>query len=172
MILNRSAAPVRPATQAAYRANGRFRGSFVYLLLCESPEGIYVKIGLSDDPLKRLKGLLNGCPLKPGIMAVAELPNRVKALQFERELHGAMRNFRHAREWFLFSRNDKARFNELLRGAAIEFASPSWPIRWDKLSVPELIRQAQNRKSAWVRARQRRMRKDDMRRELRTLAAE
>lgn len=168
---NRTSVAVIPAAQAAYRANGRMRGSFVYLLLCQNPEGIYVKIGRSDDPVKRLPGILTGCPLSPGIMAVAELPNRDRALRLEQELHGAMRRWRKAREWFLFLPDDKAEFNQRLRSVADEFASPSWPIQWNKLSVPELIHQARRRKTAWVRAKQRRMAKDDMRRAVKSLAA-
>jgi hypothetical protein len=113
------------------------------MLMCEAPDGIYTKIGLSDDPVKRMHGIVTGCPLVPGLLAYAELPNRRKALNFEQELHCALGKWRRIGEWFLFQRNDKPDFNRRLQDVAKHFASPSWPIRWKKLALKPIRAKAE-----------------------------
>jgi hypothetical protein len=130
-----------------FHPDGRIRGSYVYMLMCENSDGIHIKVGRSNNPLGRLATLLTACPLSPGVMATAELPNRRIALNFEQELHCALAPWRTNGEWFLFDSSDKAEFNESLQRAAAHFSKPSWPIRWQKHSVPALLSLARQRKA-------------------------
>lgn len=60
----------------------------------ESPTSM-VKIGVSDEPWKRLKGIQTGNPAKLAILAT--FPGERTA---ERQIHDALRDYRRAGEWF------------------------------------------------------------------------
>lgn len=124
----------------AFRPDGRLRGAYVYLLLCREGDAIFAKAGRAQDPISRARDLLVGCPLAPGVLAVAELPSRPLALRAENALHRALERWHARGEWYRFGQADRAAFNDAWRAALAEFASPSWPIRWTKLSMPALIR--------------------------------
>jgi Meiotically Up-regulated Gene 113 (MUG113) protein len=144
---------MKSAAAAIFHPNGRIRGSYVYMLMCQNSDGIHIKVGLSNDPLKRLASLMTACPIPPGILATAELPNRKKALNFEQELHCILAPWRGVGEWFLFDESDKAEFNASIQRAAAHFSSASWPIRWQKHSVPALIAIGRQRRSGFRWAR-------------------
>lgn len=144
------------AARAMFHPDGRIRGSYVYMLVCRNSDGIHIKVGMSDNPLNRLGSLLTACPLKPGVLATVELPNRPTALRFEKELHCALEQWRHVGEWFLFKPTDKPAFNAAIRSAAVHFAKPAWPMRWQKHSVAALLAQARQRKAIYQGSRQKR----------------
>ena len=123
-----------------FRPDGRLRGSYVYLLLCQDGDSIFAKAGRANDPIRRLHNLLVGCPISPGVLAVAELPGDRLAVRAETALLHALDAWHARGEWFRFKAKDRAAFNHAWRTALAEFASPSWPIRWTKLSVPALLR--------------------------------
>lgn len=132
-----------------YRSGGRLSGCYVYLLLCQERDLIFAKVGVSQDPIKRLTGILVGCPLIPGVLAVVELQNRQRAFRVEASIHSQLREWRsRGGEWFELRAGDKCTFNAALRSALDEFASPSWPLNWTKLNVPELLKQ--QHAAAWV----------------------
>jgi hypothetical protein len=117
------------------------------MLLCQRNE-IFVKIGISDDPLKRLTSILVGCPLTPGILAATRLANRRIAQQAETAVHEALFGFRVRGEWFCFKPTDKPEFNRLLQSALAEFSSPSLPVEWAKINVEQMM--AQKRQAVYV----------------------
>lgn len=132
------------AQTPSHRSDGRLRGSYVYLLLCYEAPTIHVKAGRSDDPVKRLQGVLITCPIEPGLLATCELPSRTVAARAEAALHRAFRPWHTRGEWFRFEPNDREVFNAAWRGALAEFASPSWPVRWTKLSLRPLLAQSRS----------------------------
>lgn len=137
---------------AVFHQDGRIRGSYVYMLLCRSADGIHIKVGMSDHPLKRLQGLLTSCPLHADTLATVELPTRRTALRFEKELHCVLAKWRSSgREWFLLSASDKAEFNALIQIAAVHFVKPSWPMRWQRHSVQALLSAARQRRAMFQR---------------------
>ena len=121
--------------------DGRLRGSYVYLLLFDEHGCVYAKVGLSDDPIKRLVGILVGCPFEPVILAACTLPNRAIATKVETALHHAFAEWHLRGEWFRLTLEDRERFNALWKAAVAEFATPSWPIRWTKLNAEELLKE-------------------------------
>jgi hypothetical protein len=123
-----------------YRNNGRLRGTYVYLVLCQEQKSIFVKIGVADEPIKRLRGLATGCPLDPEILAYVELPSRPVAFQVERGLHRELLPWRIRGEWFKFDPRDRAAFNERLREVLVPWNKPSQPMKWTKLNAGELLR--------------------------------
>jgi hypothetical protein len=132
---------------STYHVDGRIRGSYVYLLLCQSADGIYVKVGMSDSPQRRLQSLMTSSPLRPGVMATVELPTRKTALRCEHAILCALDRWRvKGREWFLFAAADKAEFNTKLHMATVAFASPAWPVTWSKFSVRKMLAAARSRR--------------------------
>lgn len=146
---------MRVTTAQAFHPNGRIRGSYVYMLMCQTQEAIHIKVGISDDPLARLRSLRADCQIEPGILAIAELPNRRMALNFEQELRCVLARWRNSGEWLQFESADKADFNASIQSAAVHFSKPAWPIRWQKLSVPALIAEGRWRQ-AFIRFRSKR----------------
>ena len=67
----------------------------VYLMTTE--DGLYVKIGISVDPLKRLSGVQTGCPCRVTLFKV--IPSK-KARILEGYLHRVLKDFNTVGEWF------------------------------------------------------------------------
>ena len=126
---------------ASYTNEGRLRGSYVYLLLFDEHDCIYVKAGQSADPLKRMTALLVGCPFEPRILATCSLPSARVAGQVETALHRALKAWHIRGEWFRLTLADREQFNALWKAAVAEFATPSWPISCTKLNATELLEQ-------------------------------
>ena len=127
-------------TSTVFRPNGRIRGTYVYLVLCQEQKSIFVKIGVANEPIGRLRGLATGCPLEPEILAYVELPSREAAFQVERELHRELLLWRVRGEWFKFNPRDRAAFNDRLREVLAPWNKPSRPMKWTKLDAGELLR--------------------------------
>lgn len=122
------------------------RGSFVYMLMCGEKEKIYIKVGQTCRPARRLEELRVGCPFVPKIYATAGTPGRELAQKLERELHGAFEEWHSHGEWFSFTDADKERFNQAWQLVFERSASPSWPLVWTKLAVKPLMQLAQQRR--------------------------
>ena len=129
-----------------YTIDGRMRGSYVYMLLCEIGDEVHVKVAHSCDPLRRLGELRNGCPVTPGIIAVAELSSRRIAVQAETHLHYAFAPWHSHLEWFKFRWDQRAEFNAAWKPTLRSFSTPSRPVCWRKYSVPAITAAAQKRK--------------------------
>lgn len=130
---------LRVCPAGALKADGTYQGCYVYLLLCEADGAVYVKAGMSNDPVGRIQQLLVGCPLVPGILASAELLNRGIARRAERALHVAFAEWHTNREWFRVPLHDRERFNAARRIAMEGFALRGRPIMWTKLGLAPLL---------------------------------
>lgn len=128
-----------------FYSEGRLILCYVYLLLC-ADDDIHIKIGMSQEPLKRALALRNNCPLPLNTMAVVDLQSRRMALGLERDLHKALANWRTNGEWFKFSLEDKQKFNELTQNALKKYSSKSRLLKWTKINLKELASQATQRK--------------------------
>ena len=126
------------------KSDGRTRGTYVYLLLCQLSDTIYLKAGHSRDPVRRLKQIVVTCPTEPQLLAVAELPTHTRALEAERALHLAFKPWHTRGEWFAFELQHKELFNAAWRSALREFVTPSWPISWTKMAVKPILAQSRS----------------------------
>lgn len=63
-----------------------------------------IKIGISDDPDKRLKSIQTGSAEKLGIWAFMEFESRDAALEAEGVLHSTFQRARRSGEWFRLTR--------------------------------------------------------------------
>lgn len=132
--------------------NGRMSGSFCYMILCEVSGFIYIKIGHSSDPFRRLTEIRTGCPLEPKICAYCHVFSKDMAVSIERELHAELKAWRSRGEWFVFPAVDKEQFNTGWKKVFARHAAKSWPLRWQKASARQLQRLS-NQRRAWAQNR-------------------
>jgi hypothetical protein len=130
----------------AFNEGGRLRGSFVYMLMCQDAEPIYIKIGMSDAPMRRLNELRTACAVTPKILATVEVPSRKFACALETDLHSAMAPWQTTGEWYRYEGSDKSGFNDTWKMVFEKHAKPGWPLQWTKLAVQPMIKMAESRK--------------------------
>lgn len=58
------------------------------------------KIGVSADPMKRLKSVQTGCAMAVEVWGYCTFPSRFVARRFERSAHDALSGNRLSGEWF------------------------------------------------------------------------
>lgn len=133
-----------------YDDTGRMRGgSFVYMLLCqdEGPGPIYVKVGFSDTPLRRLNELRQGCPVTPRQFAFVSCRGKNAALKLERDLLDAFDRWHTSGEWIRLKKEEKTDFNMAWK-ATFRAQPPRalLDLRWDQVNVSEWEKLGQRRK--------------------------
>lgn len=133
-------------TANLYTPDGRLRGSYVYMLLCQIDRPIHIKVGRSSTPFSRLDDLRISCPVVPQVMAVAEVFSIRKAVRLESDLHLALDNWHSHLEWFVVLPEERAAFNAAWKPVIAAHSTPSRRIEWISHSVPALIRAAETRK--------------------------
>lgn len=131
---------------AFHKGNGRLRGSYVYMLLCQDDEQIYIKVGKSDAPLRRLNELRTSCAVTPKLLAYAEVTSSRIALAMEKDIHVSMAPWQTTGEWYRFESEEKERFNEAWKQVFQKYAKPGWPLQWTKVSVEAIAKVAESRK--------------------------
>jgi hypothetical protein len=128
-----------------YHSDGRLRGVYVYMLLCQDDGPLYVKIGISRTPTKRVKQLWLGCPVTPRYFATVEVRSEQKAKKIERELLAAMGKWSQTGEWLRLSVDDKPEFNSKWKAVFSENVEPGWPLAWSQADVQALRADGQSK---------------------------
>lgn len=124
-----------------YHEDGRLKGSYIYMLLCQEGDGpIYVKAGMSDTPTRRFASLRGGCPVPPQIMAVCEVHSRKRAKRVEADLHHAFKPWHAHLEWYRVEFEDKARFNAAWKQVLSQWSEVGWQLQWTQISAQALGR--------------------------------
>lgn len=88
-----------------YDCNGRWAlgRSYVYLFLARDSDGpMYVKVGRSDDPMKRIEGVQVGCPFRIIKASMVKCRSAKQARDIEARIHGRLAKFHSSGEWFRF----------------------------------------------------------------------
>jgi hypothetical protein len=132
--------------RAYHTSNGRIRGSYIYMLMCQDGDPIYIKIGMSDAPLRRLEELRTSCAVTPRVLSFAAVPSRSIASALEVDMHAVMAPWHTTGEWYLFDPTDKHEFNDSWKRVFQKYAKPSWPLKWDKVAVESIQKRAASRK--------------------------
>lgn len=130
---------------AVYHSDGRLRGVYVYMLLCQDDGPLYVKIGVSRTPTQRVKQLWLGCPVTPRYFATVEVRSWEKAKKMERELLTAMDKWSHTGEWLLLSLEDKPEFNDKWKAVFRSNVEPGWDLSWSQTDVQALRADGQSK---------------------------
>jgi Meiotically up-regulated gene 113 len=143
-------------TLPVFTKEGRLAGCFVYLLVCQDGDPIYVKIGITIQPDHRLRALVNNCPVKAQRFATIRLWSRRKALDIENKLHSTFKQNRVTGEWFKFTLDEKQAFNAELRKILAEHSLPNWPLVIDQMPVKPFMDRAKARQRYFRRQMRRR----------------
>ena len=80
---------------------GKSRASFIYLIGCHD----FTKVGIADNPERRLMELQVGCPYQLKILATLATPNAVRD---EAMLHAMWKRYEVLGEWFLLPAGELA----------------------------------------------------------------
>lgn len=130
-----------------FNVEGRLAGCYVYMLLCQEADGpVYVKIGMTEDPLSRFRALRSGSPHTPRAFAYFETYNRKDARRIERALHKAYGEWHAHHEWFSFREEDKAKFNAVWKTVLQHHEKNGRKFEWTKVSAKALIETAESNK--------------------------
>jgi hypothetical protein len=125
-----------------FTADGRLRGTYVYMLLCQMEFGpIHIGVGRAKEPLQRLAKLRSACPVIPRIIALAELANERKASAVERDLHVELNRWHTHLSWFRVDPMQRTEFNAAWKAAVAKHSTPSRPIEFRQYDVETLIEQ-------------------------------
>lgn len=130
----------------AFHADGRMRGCFVYMLLCQEDGPIYIKVGKTVSPSARLQQLKTGCPFVPRIFAVAEVGSKGRQSRVEFDLHVAFKAWHSHGEWFAVNEADRARFNAAWKPVLSRYSDAAWHLKWQQFDVGQLDQEAKRKK--------------------------
>lgn len=72
---------------------------YVYLWVCSLPGGVRVKIGMTNNPDRRMREFLKNCPVVPTLSYVCQAPDRASAYELEQELLKTFRAWSDHGEW-------------------------------------------------------------------------
>lgn len=150
--MSAGAAPLTIGDLRLFReGSGRIRGTSVYMLLCQDDGPIYVKVGISVDPLVRLVALRDGCPVTPQCFAMLELATKDKARSLERGLHLVFKQWHARGEWFRLEVSERLAFVAAWRTVFRRHELPSCPLTWTEVSVKEFFARRKLRGDLWKR---------------------
>lgn len=114
--------------------------SFIYMLFCNEEDKVFVKIGVSDRPTKRLSALASSAPLRPKLFAFMEIWDRSSALVIESRLHEALAKWHSHGEWFVLSYDERDNFKTAWKNVLFGFHRSGWPLVWNQVSVDAVLR--------------------------------
>lgn len=93
-----------------FDCNGRWAAgrTYVYVAMARDGDGpMYVKVGISDDPYRRVPALQTGCPLKIFRAGMVKCASRDQAKRIEKKMHADLSPRHTIGEWFRFSWEEK-----------------------------------------------------------------
>lgn len=103
----------------------------LYLMLCGTPELIFVKVGISSDVKKRIAAVQTGCPFEIKEVRFTALRSYLLAKTAEGGMHKALAPMRSYGEWFrLASDSDRAAFNQALKDLWVGTPEFGFVPRW------------------------------------------
>lgn len=135
---------------STFDSDGRIRGAYIYLLLCRDGDGpVYVKVGMTSNPTRRLHQLRLGCPVTPHQFCTMRQPSEKKARRAETALHRALGRWRSSGEWYRVPISEKAEFNATMQETLRAHRKTGFPTAWEKIAVQPLVKlAAENLKAA------------------------
>lgn len=136
-----------------YTSEGKFAGSYVYFLCCQAdvPDIVYIKIGMTDLPTKRLFHLVNNCALRPLTFGTCNVRSRRIAHKIEAQMHRVFRKWRTNGEWFRFKKEEKALFASVRDEILKPFRSSMWPMEISMHGVMPIIKDGHRRSMLYTR---------------------
>lgn len=130
--------------------NGRSRCNFIYFLCCaaDSPSAVYIKIGMSQNPLERLRELATGCGLKIASFGFLGCGCRSETHRIELALHAVFALWRTRGEWYRFELKDKNTFQVLRKETLEKMNTFRWPMKLTMIDVDEFLKKSRHAQGA------------------------
>lgn len=113
---------------------------WVYMLLCRDDGPYYIKVGISQNPVKRLSSLRTACGVKARMLLCTEVWSRRAAARIEASVHAALDEWRVEGEWFKVQPEDRDRFNAAWSPVFAQYRNKSYPLELKRVSLPEVDR--------------------------------
>ncbi len=146
------------ALRGLYDCNGRLAAwrTYVYVLMARDGDGpMYVKVGRSDNPIKRISNVQVGCPFRIVKAGMVKCLTIEQASSIERELHLLLQDHWSSGEWFRFDWKDTEQRQKLQSMMEVAFAGvPQWV--FEEIDLERAARELR----ALVSERQRRSREN------------
>lgn len=132
-----------------FRADGRPKGCYVYMVLCPAEAEMHVKVGISNEPIERFRAIQNNCSLTADTLATVWMPMRNMARDMESMLHREFAPWRCNGEWFIVPVASKREFNAGWKKAFQWYGSPANPLAWTKMDARQLMADARRARRGW-----------------------
>lgn len=115
---------------------------FVYAFFFEYKGEVFVKVGQSAVPYKRLDAITHGCPFPLSQAVFVQIGGSSHAKSFELRMKRELEEYRTRGEWYCFDKSDGAKFNEAVREVYAKITGRR--LVWSKVDIREYFeRQAQ-----------------------------
>lgn len=122
------------------------------LLCCDKPGPIYVKVGVTDNPMQRLSMLTAGCAVTPIRFMFVAVRSRAFALALEKSLLSGFSVWHTKGEWFKVKKSEKHTFNSAWKEAFSAHAEKHWPLGWVQMSVSSILALNKEKKVAFFKS--------------------
>lgn len=123
------------------KINGRSQCHYVYFLCCEAdaPGAVFVKIGMSQNPLRRVRDIANSCAVQPLSFGFVGCGCRAETHRMELALHAIFALWRQRGEWYRFEAKDKNTFHVLRKETFEKYNTFNWPMKFQMIDVNEVL---------------------------------
>lgn len=115
-------------------------GCYVYLVFCEQGGAVYIKVGVSADPIRRLMSIRNGMPFEPKRFAFCRVSGRKMALSMEALLLERTKHWRSRGEWLETLPSEAEAFRKILSGVTARYAR-GLTLTWGQMDVRAFVEQ-------------------------------
>ena len=106
------------------------RSSYVYFIFARKPVfgDAFVKIGISYNPVSRVRAIAVNCPFPFFKIGVVKMPSRGMSRLVEKALHKRFKDRRTSGEWFKVHWSDQAKRGEFIdqMGQMLDLLVPGW----------------------------------------------
>lgn len=108
----------------------------VYAAFFDFREFVFIKVGRSAKPYKRVMDVAMGCPLVLSAAVFAHVGDLGKAQSIEARCQSALAEHRSRGEWFVFPKDDGSKFASVMAEAFAKVTAR--PLRWNKMDVEKM----------------------------------
>lgn len=131
-----------------HNESGLLSASCVYTLICRDEGPLYIKVGMSVNPLQRFSEIRTGNPIEPLTLAWVELASHDKARALEMRLHLAAEQWHKSLEWFMVPEDEFTVFREACKAALVKHSdSGRPPLKWAHVDCAELVAESKARRA-------------------------
>lgn len=136
-----------------YNGNGLLSCHYVYSLICQDDDGpLYIKMGMSANPMQRLNEIRTGNPIQVISLAWVDVVSKQKASILESALHIGAMHWHHTLEWFKVSLSDFDDFKFACKGVLTKHSAAGRPrLSWTQADTQVIIKHNQDRSAAVYR---------------------